>query len=163
LEVVWGSGQLEDAVKYLVDLCVDGRLKAQTTEMKRLISRTRRVETEAFNDLVADAFAEYGAVVRKRVKTIAGHRIDAADPDPKERSAAVRHVRRVDWLRLHVDETLTWLKLESSDGPTWNVDGCIVVNAAPLSPYLRRSPVQVVPWIRLREEMPRLLNRRRQG
>ena len=199
-EVVWGAGQLEQSLEYLVNLCLGGRLKAQTNEMKRLISRTQGIAAKEFNDAVADAFEKEGFVVRLRVKKIGIHRLEqhglgdidvlvvapssgtilavetkdlrvAKTPaemdhelrdsfDPDTRSAAVKHCERIDWLRAHVEDTLTWLDLASTWSGEWRVEGCMVVSTALLSSYLGRCPVQVVPWVRLRKAMTRLLGPR---
>jgi hypothetical protein len=55
-QVLWGSRHLREAGAYLVDLCVGGRLKANTVEMKRFITEVQQREAEAFNDAVAAVY-----------------------------------------------------------------------------------------------------------
>lgn len=203
LKVIWGVGQLEAAFEYLKNLCIGGKLKAQSKEMKRLISKTREEESKAFNEAAAEVFEQAGVLVRRRVRKIGKRRIERQgldlgdidllvvvpdarkmlavevkdlhaaktpaeiehelratfESDPAKRSKATIHLERVEWLRTHIEETLIWLGLEDRGGRRWQVEGCIVVNAALFSPYLRRCPLPVIPWVRLQDEVQRLLKR----
>lgn len=76
-EVVWGIRHSQGAAWYLMDLCLGGRLKAETDDMKRLISETQGRDAKEFEDRVA-AFYEGkpGWVAQKRVKNVAGLRVE---------------------------------------------------------------------------------------
>jgi hypothetical protein len=78
-EVVWGVRHCFKAFDYLIGLCVGGRLKAKTPEMKRLISEGQDQDAKEFNDRVAEFYeAKSGWVVRRRVKKISRQRIERA-------------------------------------------------------------------------------------
>lgn len=75
-QVIWGNRHLFDAGRYLVDLCVGGRLKATSKEMKQYITLMQQAEAEAFNDAVAEVFeCDPNFIVRRRVNKVAGERI----------------------------------------------------------------------------------------
>lgn len=72
-EVLWGNRHLSQSGPYLLDLCLTGRLKASSKEMRQFIGRIRSTEPEQFNDEVAEIFEAVPDVfVRRRVKKI-GH------------------------------------------------------------------------------------------
>ena len=76
-EVVWGVRHCFGAMSHLMDLCVGGRLKARTPQMRKLIGEMHNRDGEEFNDLVAGVYETFpGWIVRRRVKKIAGSRIE---------------------------------------------------------------------------------------
>lgn len=76
-QILWGKRHLEVCRKNLFSLIYSGRLKAQSANMKKFMSRMKNQETEAFNDLVAEVFEENGGlIVRKRVEKIGAQRIE---------------------------------------------------------------------------------------
>lgn len=78
-EVVWGNRHLHVAAQHLVNLCVYGRLKAQSKRMKAYISRSLNAAALEFNERVADAYAgKSGVYVKRRVRKIAGELIGGA-------------------------------------------------------------------------------------
>jgi hypothetical protein len=78
-EVVWGVRHCVRSAGHLLNLCVGGRLKARTQEMKNLISEMQDRDAEGFNDLVAEFYeSKPGWKVKRRVKKIAGRRIERA-------------------------------------------------------------------------------------
>lgn len=96
-EVVWGVRHCFGAMSHLMDLCIGGRLKAKSPEMRKLIGEMHDHDGEEFNDYVADVYETFpGWIVRCRVKKVAGSRIerdtgqglgdiDVLAADPKKR------------------------------------------------------------------------------
>lgn len=83
IEVLWGNRHLSRAGPYLLDLCLTGRLKASTQEMRQFIGRIRSTEPERFNDDVAEVFeARSEFIVRRRVKKIGSRRLARASGEP---------------------------------------------------------------------------------
>lgn len=77
--VFWGTRHLDAAGRSLLDVCLSGRLKAQSAEMRRFMGAIRASEPELFNDDVAAAFAARSElVVRPRVKKVGKLRIERA-------------------------------------------------------------------------------------
>jgi hypothetical protein len=75
-ETVWGIRHVDLARNYLVALCVGGRLKAESKEMKAFIGRIHSAQAEAFNDRVADLYdGRAGVIVKRRVKKVGRLRI----------------------------------------------------------------------------------------
>lgn len=81
-EVVWGIRHLYAASQYLLYLCVGGRLKVQSSEMKKVTGNLRNKQGEEFNDEVAD-FLEQNLklVVRRRVRKIGKVKIQGKSGD----------------------------------------------------------------------------------
>jgi len=59
-------------------------------------------------------------------------------------SSVEKHARRVAWARAHVADVARQFNIEDTTG--WVVDGLIVVDQELLTPYVRQSPVRVVPF-----------------
>jgi hypothetical protein len=75
-EVLWGIRHLNTVSQYLVYLCLNGRLKAKSAEMKQVMSVVRNEQTKEFNDEVADLLEQNPALtVRRRVKKIGKSKI----------------------------------------------------------------------------------------
>jgi len=69
VEVLWGIRHLHDAWRNLINLCTDGRLRAQSREMRKIMGEFNRARGERFNIKVANLYAEKpGFVVRSKVK-----------------------------------------------------------------------------------------------
>jgi hypothetical protein len=66
-------------------------------------------------------------------------------------SALDRHMKRVQWLRDHVNEVLSWLGLDS--GRRWKVEGLLVTDTELMSAHLRRTPIPVVSFTTLRRRL----------
>lgn len=76
-ELLWGVRHLDAARDYLLNLCIGGRLKARSQEMKAFIGRIHNQEAENFNDSVAELYESRSEmVVRRRVKRIGRLRIE---------------------------------------------------------------------------------------
>lgn len=72
-EVVWGNRHVSEALTNLAGLCIEGRLRAKSSEMKRYISKVQNDVAQAFNDSVADVIRAYEDIrVRARVKKVDG-------------------------------------------------------------------------------------------
>lgn len=69
-EIIWGVRHVHQAGEYLMSLCLEGRLKARTLQMKRVIGGIQQQSAEAFNDRVAELFPQKRFVVKTRVKKI---------------------------------------------------------------------------------------------
>lgn len=197
-EVFWGPKQCFKAALYLNDLCIEGRLKAKTTQMKSLISDLNHRRAEEFNDRVAELFESEGNfVVRRRVDKIAGKYIerergqglgdvDVLVADPKRRillavetkdltfaripaelanelkstfdtsgearSAAIKHLERIEWLQANLRLVLEWLGLPAKDARRWQVKPLIIVDHELQSPYVVGCEIEVVSYPELQEK-----------
>lgn len=70
-EIVWGHRHLHASQTYLVDLCCSGRLKARTSEMRKVMGKINNLRGEAFADKVAGLLEQQTKlIVRRRVKKI---------------------------------------------------------------------------------------------
>lgn len=70
---IWGNRHMAEAAAYLGDLCIGGRLRARSPEMKRYISRALNEAGDAFNNSVASVMEACGHIrVRRKVKKVAG-------------------------------------------------------------------------------------------
>ena len=75
-ELLWGTRALIRASEYLFRQLIEGRLKAQSDQMRSLQGRITTHSGEVFNDRVADTYeGTQGLTVRRRVTSIAGRRI----------------------------------------------------------------------------------------
>jgi len=80
--VLWGNRHLMHAFDYLLGLCFGGRLKAQSSKMKSLMSKFHKESGDAFNDAVADLFENISGIkVRRRLRKIGRRRIQGPDGD----------------------------------------------------------------------------------
>jgi hypothetical protein len=96
-EVIWSVRHCLDSASHLIDLCVGGRLKARSSEMRKMIGELHVRDGEEFNDAVADVYEGFeGWIVKRRVGKVAGRRIkrergqplgdvDVLAADPKRR------------------------------------------------------------------------------
>jgi hypothetical protein len=76
VEVLWGIRNLNSFWKNITALCREGRLKARSQEMVRLMGEFNRRRGDKFNDEVADVFAQDPRlIVRSRVKKVAHLRL----------------------------------------------------------------------------------------
>jgi hypothetical protein len=90
IEILWGNRHLYRVIPYIADLCLTGRLHAQSDEMRQLMSTIRMKQGNAFNDRVADIFKQNtDLIVHTRVKKVGKLRppgdIDILLADPKKR------------------------------------------------------------------------------
>lgn len=69
-EIVWGSRHIYHAHDNLLKLCLSGRLRATTPQMKKFISSVTNRQGEHFNDQVAGLFAYPELEVKKRVSKV---------------------------------------------------------------------------------------------
>lgn len=82
-QLVWGRRHLDRFGPTLVNLVLTGRLRAESHEMKRFISRARAKEAEAFNDIVAERLeGRPGLIVRRRVERIGRLPIERSPGQP---------------------------------------------------------------------------------
>lgn len=65
----------------------------------------------------------------------------------REKSAVEHHQERVDWIRKHLKEVLTYLGLEPTDD--WKVEPLIVTDYELATPHLWSSPIPVVSLVEL--------------
>lgn len=194
VEVLWGPRHVYMAVRYLEDLLLSGRFKAQSRELQALMGEICHVQGELFNDQVAALVARNpNLIVRPRVEKVGSLKIGGSkqplgDIDvlvadlqkrrvimieckdlalartPREmaneleaffegkhgkKSTLEKHQRRVEWVRQHLHEVVTWLGGDSAN--EWMLESLIVVDQALFAPYLRRSPVRVVTIDQLKE------------
>jgi len=63
----------------------------------------------------------------------------------------VRHQRRLEWVKENLQFVLTWLGLGNAKG--WKVDAYIVVDYPLMAPFLRETPMRVVPFAELESEL----------
>lgn len=95
-EVLWGTRHLTNFWKNIAALCRQGRLKARSPQMTRLMGEFNRRRGSEFNDTVAELFAQKpDLIVRSRVKRVGALRlqgpqgdlgdIDVLVADPKRR------------------------------------------------------------------------------
>jgi hypothetical protein len=71
-EIIWGYRNVYHAHDNLLKLCLSGRLRATSTEMKNFISAVTNRQGSHFNDQVAQLFVYPELQVRKRVNKIPG-------------------------------------------------------------------------------------------
>lgn len=110
-EIVWGFRHLEAAGHYLLDLVTSERLKAQSSEMQKLMTELRQNETAAFVEEAGRRLREAGMVVRTNVEKIAGLKITRRDgkndggdldvlaADPKRKVLHVREAKDLEGAR----------------------------------------------------------------
>lgn len=71
-----------------------------------------------------------------------------------DKQAAIdRHAERVEWLRKHLAEVLTWIGLGDEDPALWSVEGLMVLDIELMSPYLIDPPLSVITYRELRERL----------
>lgn len=70
-DIIVGPRHLHQAWRYLVHLCMDGRLQPTSKRMQRFIGELNKRRGEAFNDSVADRIVKTSKLrVRRRVKKV---------------------------------------------------------------------------------------------
>jgi hypothetical protein len=70
----------------------------------------------------------------------------------KKASAAEKHIERIDWVRKHLAQTLSWLGIDN-DPANWTIAGRMVVDTPVMSPYIARCPLPVLTADQLAEEL----------
>ena len=79
---LWGNRHLFHAIRYLAQLCLGGRLKAESVALKRLLGKWREREAKAFEESVAQVVTEMTGVPAKvRLKKVGKRRIVADGRD----------------------------------------------------------------------------------
>ncbi|MBN3887666.1 MAG: hypothetical protein HWQ43_00285 [Nostoc sp. JL31] len=196
VEILWGIRHLNAVSQYLVYLCLNGRLKATSKQMKQVMGELRNIEGEEFNDQVADLLEQNIAlIVERRVKKIGNLKIKgekgilgdidvlAADSrrkcliviecknfalaraphemaneltellkgSGKEKSAVQHHQERINWVCSHLQEVLTWLRLEPT--ADWKVEPLIVTDYELATPHLWASAIPVVSLVELSKNL----------
>ncbi len=82
-EIVWGDKNCLRAALYLIELCMEGRLKAKTKRMRDLISIMARERSKDFNDSVVALFEQREElIVRTRVDKVGKMRLRRGSGDP---------------------------------------------------------------------------------
>lgn len=82
LDVLWGVRHLERFWKYMISLCTQGRLKAKTPEMIRLIGDFNHERGKRFNKTVAKIYEQNtNLIVRVGVKKMGSLRLRDQDGD----------------------------------------------------------------------------------
>ena len=80
--IMWGRRHLRFSMVYLADLCVGGRLKASTRELKRVVGERRESKADSFEELVRVRVSEITGVEAKgRVKKVGKQRIALGGAD----------------------------------------------------------------------------------
>lgn len=80
--IMWGRRHLRFSMVYLADLCVGGRLKASTRELKRVVGERRESKADSFEELVRVRVSEITGVEAKgRVKKVGKQRISLGGAD----------------------------------------------------------------------------------
>ncbi len=78
----WGNRHVIHALRHLTQLCLGGRLKANSAELKRVIGRWREREAKAFEESVARIITEMTGVPAKvRLRKVGKRRIIADGQD----------------------------------------------------------------------------------
>lgn len=90
VEVLWGPRHVVRASKYLVGLCMSGRLKARSDKMRAVLGAVGLARGEAFNSKVADLLRrDLSLRLKQRVKRIGNltppGEIDVLVADPRHR------------------------------------------------------------------------------
>ncbi len=71
IEIIWGIRHLYEVKKYLIQLCLSGKIQAQSNEMKQIISKITNQAGEDFNNKIADWFEQDSTlIVHLRVEKI---------------------------------------------------------------------------------------------
>jgi hypothetical protein len=70
----------------------------------------------------------------------------------KKRSAAEKHVERIEWVKRRMAETLAWLGIDD-DPADWTISGRIVVDTPVMSPYITQCPLPVITVAELADEL----------
>ena len=74
--VFWSNRHLYYCGGHILDLCLDGKLKAKSTKMKKLISKYLNIKGEKFNESIYNLFVKYDfLIVKSKVKKVGGYRI----------------------------------------------------------------------------------------
>ena len=82
-DLLWGTRALIRASEYLYRQLIEARVKVRSDRMRALQGRITSHSGEVFNDRVAEAYeAAQGLTVRRRVKSIAGRRIEREPGQP---------------------------------------------------------------------------------
>ena len=82
LVTLWGNRHLFHAIRYLAQLCLGGRLKAESVALKQLLGKWREREAKAFEEFVAQLVTEMTGVPAKvRLKKVGKRRIVAEGKD----------------------------------------------------------------------------------
>lgn len=68
-----------------------------------------------------------------------------------DKSKVNLHIRRVEWVKHHVAETLSWLGINNDK--LWEAQGIIVLNQELMSPLMHNPPLPVVPLTMLEQTM----------
>jgi hypothetical protein len=72
--------------------------------------------------------------------------------DGKTPSVVARHQERVNWVRNHISDVLTFFKVQASG--KWRVKSYIVVDEALMTPHLRKCPVHLLTVEELKKGLP---------
>ena len=126
------------------------------TNVKKIAGeRIRRSNGQDLVDIdVLGADAEARTIYALECKDLEGARTPAelhnelAQTFNESRSAATRHVERVEWLAQRVPQTLTHLGLAQPVGD-WRVVGLLITDAHVLSPYVTTCPLPVLSFAEL--------------
>ncbi|GFO81851.1 MAG: hypothetical protein A49_14780 [Methyloceanibacter sp.] len=89
------------------------------------------------------AVIECKAFAMARTPAELAHELDEVFGDGSDKpSAVMRLMRRADWVRQHLPQTLEWLGLASTD--RWQVVPYLVFDALPVSAYFQKAPLPVL-------------------
>jgi hypothetical protein len=111
IDVLWGNRSLHSAWTYLITLCMEGRLRAQSREMRQVLGKINNLQGADFNDRVADVFENVpDQIVKRRVKKVGHLRLsgphgDLGDIDVLAVDTINRVVRAVECKDLAVGRT----------------------------------------------------------
>lgn len=81
-ELVWGNRRLWSAGEYWLNLIYSGRMRAKTSELRRVVSTIRQEENSAFEQSVADAFGRGGcSLTAARLSKVDGKKLQSSNGD----------------------------------------------------------------------------------
>ncbi len=70
VEVIWGNRNVYSSRRYLANLCTEGRIRARTEELRKLIGWINDRKGKEFNDRVAKRFISPDNIVKQQVRKI---------------------------------------------------------------------------------------------
>lgn len=99
-EVAWGNRGLYSAWTYLINLFMEGRLRAQSLRLRQVLGEINEINGEEFNDQVGDMFETHeNLIAKRRVKKIGHLKLVAKNGDLGDIDVLVVDVaRKIIWV-----------------------------------------------------------------
>ena len=80
--VLWGNGHIMLSLRYVADLCLSGKIKANSARLKRVLGRFREKESKAFEESVRKIVEDLtGMPAKGRLRKIGHHKIMCSGRD----------------------------------------------------------------------------------